>query len=555
MKGNLYNMVAYGKIFFEDKALAAPGYYLVVLGPNGEGDCRAISPVKADGSYFSTILSNTNGEALTFKLFTSAGQKTYDVAAAAVFRADDLKADLYLKARSIRLTAPSPGQALSVGSICTISWEAYEVDQVKIELYKAGRSLLTIAPAVSAKTRSYSWTIPDRMIAGNDYQVRVLASDTAVKADDLSGTFSILPQAAIIVNAPNGNQVWQVNRGYDITWGASGINNIKIELYRGSVLNAVISENTPAQSGKWTWSIPADQPIGADYQIKISSLDPGLYLSDEGDGPFSIVAFKRTAGDFNHDGKSDLVWRYDGPGGYNCLWLVGTAPKRAAVKDPRLDPQAVIIPAESDLDNQVVGTGDFNEDGQEDILWRNQSNGNNTLWLMAGATYTGTAGLPAEPDPAWAICGTGDFNADGQIDILWRNSATGSNKVWLLSGIAKVGELKLPEFADPDWDISGTGDFNHDGYVDILWRNSFTGKNKVWLMKGKKRLRIESLPAISAQEWGIAAVGDYDGNETVDILWRNRRDGRVRVWLMDGLARQSSRDMTQVTDPTWKIED
>jgi len=553
MKGNLYNMVAYGKIFFEDKALAAPGYYLAVFGPNLEGDCRSLSPVKADGSYFSTILGNTNGESLTFKLLNSARQKTYDVAAAAVFRADDLKADLYLKARSIRLTAPSPGQALSVGSICTISWEAYEVDQVKIELFKAGRSLLTISPTVSAKTRSYSWMIPDRMLAGNDYQVRVLASDAAVKADDLSGTFSILPQAAIVVNAPNGNQVWQVARNYDITWGAGGINNIKIELYRGSVLNAVISENTPAPSGKWTWSIPVNQPLGTDYQIKISSLDPGLNLCDEGDGPFSIVAFKRTAGDFNHDGKSDLVWRYDGPGGYNCLWLVGTSPKRAAVKDPRLDPQAVIIPAETGLDNQVAGTGDFNQDGQEDILWRNQSNGNNTLWLMAGATYTGTAGLPAEPDPAWAICGTGDFNADGQIDILWRNSATGSNKVWLLSGIAKVGELKLPEFADPAWDISGSGDFNHDGYVDILWRNSFTGKNKVWLMKGKKRLRIESLPAISAQEWGIAAVGDYDGNETVDILWRNRRDGRVRVWLMDGLARQSSRDMTQVTDPTWLL--
>jgi len=555
MKGNLYNMVAYGKIFFEDKALAAPGYYLAVFGPNGEADCRSLSPVKTDGSYFSTILGNTNGEALNFKLLNSARQKTYDVAAAAVFRADDLKADLYLKARSIRLTAPSPGQALSVGSICTISWEAYEVDQVKIELFKAGRSLLTISPTVSAKTRSYSWMIPDRMLAGNDYQVRVLASDAAVKADDLSGTFSILPQAAIVVNAPNGNQVWQVARNYDITWGAGGINNIKIELYRGSVLNAVISENTPAPSGKWTWSIPVNQPLGTDYQIKISSLDPGLNLCDEGDGPFSIVAFKRTAGDFNHDGKSDLVWRYDGPGGYNCLWLVGTSPKRAAVKDPRLDPQAVIIPAETGLDNQVAGTGDFNQDGQEDILWRNQSNGNNTLWLMAGATYTGTAGLPAEPDPAWAICGTGDFNADGQIDILWRNSATGSNKVWLLSGIAKVGELKLPEFADPAWDISGTGDFNHDGYVDILWHNQATGSNRVWLMKGKKRLRIESLPAISAQEWDIAAVGDYDGNETVDILWRNRRDGRVRVWLMDGLARQSSRDLTQVTDPTWKIED
>ena len=73
-------------------------------------------------------------------------------------------------------------------------------------------------------------------------------------------------------------EVWQVKRSYDITWGSSGINNIKIELYKGAVLNTVITESTPAAAGKYTWTVPANQTLGSDYKIKISSVDVGINL-------------------------------------------------------------------------------------------------------------------------------------------------------------------------------------------------------------------------------------------------------------------------------------
>lgn len=36
--------------------------------------------------------------------------------------------------------------------------------------------------------------------------------------------------------------------------------------------------------------------------------------------------------------------------------------------------------------------------------------------------------------PSWTIEGTGDFNKDGNIDILWRNYRTGRNVIWLMNG-------------------------------------------------------------------------------------------------------------------------
>jgi len=60
----------------------------------------------------------------------------------------------------------------------------------------------------------------------------------------------------------------------------------------------------------------------------------------------------------------------------------------------------------------VVGTGDFNGDGKSDILWRDTS-GNTAMWFMNGATVSSTAGLGNVPT-VWSIVQTGDYNGDGQ---------------------------------------------------------------------------------------------------------------------------------------------
>ena len=79
-----------------------------------------------------------------------------------------------------------------------------------------------------------------------------------------------------------------------------------------------------------------------------------------------------------------------------------------------------------------VGTGDFNGDGKSDILWRN-TDGRVAIWLMNGIDREGGYGDPTVADD-WTIVGTGDFNGDGKSDILWRN-IDGRVAVWLMNGM------------------------------------------------------------------------------------------------------------------------
>ncbi len=87
----------------------------------------------------------------------------------------------------------------------------------------------------------------------------------------------------------------------------------------------------------------------------------------------------------------------------------------------------------------IVGTGDFNGDGKSDILWRN-TNGTVAIWEMNGGQLLASVGGQVVTN-AWTIVGTGDFNGDGKSDILWRNT-NGTVAIWEMNGgqlLASVG--------------------------------------------------------------------------------------------------------------------
>jgi FG-GAP-like repeat len=79
----------------------------------------------------------------------------------------------------------------------------------------------------------------------------------------------------------------------------------------------------------------------------------------------------------------------------------------------------------------VVGVGDFNGDGKADLLWRDNL-GNTSIWFMNGTAVASSAAVGNIPIN-WSVVGTGDFNGDGKCDIVWRDTA-GDTSIWLMNG-------------------------------------------------------------------------------------------------------------------------
>lgn len=77
--------------------------------------------------------------------------------------------------------------------------------------------------------------------------------------------------AGVTVSAPNGGENWCVGTNQTITWKSDGIDNVKIEYSTNSGTNwNLITASTPASTGSFSWSIPANYTPGSTNQIRIS---------------------------------------------------------------------------------------------------------------------------------------------------------------------------------------------------------------------------------------------------------------------------------------------
>jgi hypothetical protein len=132
-----------------------------------------------------------------------------------------------------------------------------------------------------------------------------------------------------------------------------------------------------------------------------------------------------------------------------------------------------------DTDWQVAGTGDFNGDGRDDILWRHQDGTIfNFLGTETGGVVNNGDNLCTLVDNGWSLVGIADFNGDGLSDILWRND---SDVIFTFLGTQTGGILNN---GDNSWtalgiprEIVGLGDYDGDGRDDILWRD---GADQNW---------------------------------------------------------------------------
>ncbi len=222
-------------------------------------------------------------------------------------------------------------------------------------------------------------------------------------------------------------------------------------------------------------------------------------------------------GDFSGTGTSDLLWLPANGRGNPLIWFMKntTVSNAAFISYPSVSAKA--------------WTGDFNGDGQADILWDNGSSAP-AVWEMSGTGVIG-AGYIGNALPGYHIAGTGDFNGDGKSDILWAPDTPGQFPViWLMNGLNATGVV-LPYPAPST--VAWIADFNGDGSADILWDMGALPP-VLWEVSASTVIaggRV-GLPLAGHH---IGAVGDFYGNGMADILWVPNQPNQFSViWAMKG---------------------
>jgi len=180
-------------------------------------------------------------------------------------------------------------------------------------------------------------------------------------------------------------------------------------------------------------------------------------------GNFSAFDIIVPVGDFNRDGHADLVARRGDSGNLYLYRGNGAGGLWAAVQ----------IASNWGGFSSLIGVGDWDGDGKVDLVGRSRASG--ILYLYRGNGSNGFHSFVTLSSSNWSIfshlSGAGDFDGDGNPDLIARRGDSGN--VYLYRG-GDLGGLQ-PATLLGNWgtinSMVGGGDFTNDGRTDVITRS------------------------------------------------------------------------------------
>lgn len=194
----------------------------------------------------------------------------------------------------------------------------------------------------------------------------------------------------------------------------------------------------------------ADLLIGGLGKLLAGTGTGALTLTSSTAGVSGYVA--RVA-DFNGDGKTDVIWdltdSYGRSTGTRIVWLSKGDATFTVVTNPG--------GTNGTLSGYVPYFGDFNGDGKADVLWvasdtNGLATGTNVAWIGKGdGTFTVISNFAGQNGALSYTSGSpsvgyvpliADFNGDGKSDVLWDKRNSGDNRsqgtrvLWLSDGLS-----------------------------------------------------------------------------------------------------------------------
>jgi len=171
------------------------------------------------------------------------------------------------------------------------------------------------------------------------------------------------------------------------------------------------------------------------------------------DGAVAASGFPATAplewdlvdgrGDYDGDGRSDILWR--NAAGTVAMWRMTAIDGVAGVAFFGTAPAASWTLAE--------GAGDYDGDGRSDLLWVDTS-GQVVIWTLSFATQSFVARSLGSVGAGWRVLdGTNDLDGDRRSDIVWQNAA-GEVVIWLMNG-GTIKQTRSLGIIGSEWRLIG----------------------------------------------------------------------------------------------------
>jgi hypothetical protein len=220
-------------------------------------------------------------------------------------------------------------------------------------------------------------------------------------------------------------------------------------------------------------------------------------------------------GDFNSDGKADLVLAYSASHGVSILYGNGDGTFGSALAYSTLGgPMAVAdFNGDSKPDLALGNTSGLNVSSPDIILGNGDGTSQSPMAFSLGVTAS-ISSLIAR-----------DFNGDGKIDLAVGGLLSGAPTTWILLG--NGDGTFLPAVSYSLGAAVARGDFNGDGFLDLVVANA--SGNTVGILQGKGDGTFITGPAVSGG--ATLAVADFNGDGRDDLFTANTSGGTVTVLL------------------------
>lgn len=218
-----------------------------------------------------------------------------------------ISADNFMIGRVLRILSPTATSKWQRGSTQQIQWQTSLTGNFRIELLKGGSLHSVISTGTGVNP--FSWTVPNTLPDGNDYQIRLINNSdptaTVTSPNFLIGNY-------LILNTPTAGASILKGANFNITWETNLTGNVRIELLRGTTTD-VLATSTAASAGTFTWTVAATLPDGNDYRIRIVSIGTTPeYSAVSGNftisGPFGRVLSPNGGEVFNRTRTYPITW-------------------------------------------------------------------------------------------------------------------------------------------------------------------------------------------------------------------------------------------------------